>query len=398
MRRGAFAGIVAVVALGVTGSPAGAVTIKVETTADQLETGPGKCALREAVRAAQDDAPFGGCRAGSGKDKVELRAGKTYPLAPSPLPGAIGMPGEVTIRVKGKGRATVNASATDEGAFVADGLDNVLRDLVIRGGDSLIGGGGIHVTSGSSLTVFDSVVKRNRTDVLGGGGIYAGNGELRVVRTTVSGNTADGIPGGGISLNGGNLEVVRSTISGNEAVGGGGIHLASSSGLIENSTIAGNEASGSGGGLYIETGSMTLANATLSGNASDAQGGGTFAIGGTTLTARNSIVAGNAAPTPADGPDCRGDLALGYSLLGDDSGCSGFFPTPDNVIGEPARLRPLADNGGPTKTMALRPGSPARNAGNPNDPGTGGLACAATDQRGVQRPKGPRCDMGAFEG
>jgi hypothetical protein len=74
-----------------------------------------------------------------------------------------------------------------------------------------------------------------------------------------------------------------------------------------------------------------------------------------------------------------------------------LLPHARQRIGEPARLRPLADNGGPTRTMALRPASPARNAGHPDDPGSGPPACAAADQRGVKRPKGPRCDMGAFE-
>src|SRR4029077_10669211 len=66
-------------------------------------------------------------------------------------------------------------------------------------------------------------------------------------------------------------------------------------------------------------------------------------------------------------------------------------PTPD--------LGPLASNGGPTKTQALLPGSPAIDAGNPVPPGSAGDACAATDQRGIVRPQPPggRCDIGAFE-
>ena len=45
-----------------------------------------------------------------------------------------------------------------------------------------------------------------------------------------------------------------------------------------------------------------------------------------------------------------------------------------------------------------QPGSPASDAGNPGVAGSGGLACEATDQRGVARPVGPGCDIGAFEG
>ena len=62
-----------------------------------------------------------------------------------------------------------------------------------------------------------------------------------------------------------------------------------------------------------------------------------------------------------------------------------------------ALLGPLAFNGGPTQTRALLAGSPAIDHGSPAAPGCGGQACTAKDQRGVVRPLGPVCDMGAFE-
>jgi hypothetical protein len=61
----------------------------------------------------------------------------------------------------------------------------------------------------------------------------------------------------------------------------------------------------------------------------------------------------------------------------------------DQVVGDPA-LGALADNGGPAATHALLEGSPAVDAG---DPGP----CPASDQRGVPRPQGPGCDVGAYE-
>jgi cysteine-rich repeat protein len=91
-------------------------------------------------------------------------------------------------------------------------------------------------------------------------------------------------------------------------------------------------------------------------------------------------------------------ISQGYNVVSDNTGnCSVSGTTTGNVIGVDAGLAPLADNGGPTGTHALRPGSPARDAGNPAVPGSGGTACEATDQRGVTRPSGPRCDIGAFE-
>jgi len=60
------------------------------------------------------------------------------------------------------------------------------------------------------------------------------------------------------------------------------------------------------------------------------------------------------------------------------------------IIFDDPLLGPLADNGGPNKTMALQPGSPAIDAGN-------NTTCPGTDQRGILRPQGSICDIGAFE-
>jgi hypothetical protein len=68
----------------------------------------------------------------------------------------------------------------------------------------------------------------------------------------------------------------------------------------------------------------------------------------------------------------------------------------NNVTAGPL-LRPLGDYGGPTPTHSLQPASPAIDAANPNAPGSGPTTCAQEDQRGVTRPQGPVCDIGAFE-
>ncbi len=102
---------------------------------------------------------------------------------------------------------------------------------------------------------------------------------------------------------------------------------------------------------------------------------------------------------PLDGESCRnsGDLiSLGGNL--DSDGTCPFEWTADPLLG------PLADNGGPTLTHALLPGSPAIDAvappdcgydddGDPNTPDRPLL----TDQRGVSRPQGAGCDIGAYE-
>src|SRR5262249_37072133 len=124
----------------------------------------------------------------------------------------------------------------------------------------------------------------------------------------------------------------------------------------------------------------------------------------TSSTLENTILAGNTSAGAS--PDCSGTLiSPGYILVGDASGCdiSESLPLTDQIGGgslpkiDP-RIGPLADNRGATQTHALLQGSPAIDTGNPAAPG-GDVSwfCPATDQRGVARPLGERCDIGAFE-
>jgi hypothetical protein len=110
------------------------------------------------------------------------------------------------------------------------------------------------------------------------------------------------------------------------------------------------------------------------------------------VTLANSILAGNTAQA---GPNCSGAVSSdGHNLLGSDSLCSGFTGTGDLTKQDPL-LGPLGDNGGPTFTMALGTGSPAIDGGDD-------VVCEAPpvkgiDQRGIVRPQGTHCDIGAFE-
>ncbi|MCI0770028.1 MAG: DUF11 domain-containing protein, partial [Chloroflexi bacterium] len=192
---------------------------------------------------------------------------------------------------------------------------------------------------------------------------------------TVSGNTllsgASG-PGGGIGNHIGTMTLTNSTVSGNTTGSSG------DAGGIDNSNGA----------------TLSLNNSTITGNVAGATGGGIRNAIGSTVTFKNTIVAGNSAGTT--GPDCEGALtSQGRNLVGIGTGCpsggTGDLTTAD------AKLGTLGDNGGPTFTHALQSGSPAINAGNPAAPGSGGNACESTDQRGVARPQGAACDIGAFE-
>src|SRR6516165_6935661 len=126
-------------------------------------------------------------------------------------------------------------------------------------------------------------------------------------------------------------------------------------------------------------GTMNVTNSTFSRN-SAGSGGGIFGSTYGTVTARNVIVAVN---TAASSPDIAGQVnSQGHNLIGDSTGGSGYDPT--DLVGTGQNpidpmLGPLADNGGPTQTIALLPGSPALNAGDPTSwtcP-TSGASCAA---------------------
>ena len=176
------------------------------------------------------------------------------------------------------------------------------------------------------------------------------------------------------------------------------------------------DATGFGGGIATNNGpSITLINTTISDN-SAGTGGGIYHSGGAVILLANTIVAGNAAntsgPELGTGPDIFGSVGSGgHNLIGDTSGSNGITNGTNNDIVNPnPGLGTLASNGGPTQTMALQFGSPALNAGdatycaNPLPPPvstTGfygnGNGAGNVDQRGIIRPQGATCDIGAFE-
>ncbi len=211
----------------------------------------------------------------------------------------------------------------------------------------------------------------------------------------VSGNTAGG-NGGGVWKIVGSLTATNSTIANNTAGGnGGGMFLNLDSGnTLTGCTVSGNTAV-SGGGLRILGG--TLTNCTVSDNTASNSGGGLL-IGGA-ATIGNTIVSGNTAPMNNDIGGSSIATDLGHNLFG--AALSATTSGPGNVYTDTPGLASLADNGGPTETMALLPSSPAIDAGSNAliaiDPATG--LPYTTDQRGVPfaRVAGGTVDIGAYE-
>ena len=270
-------------------------------------------------------------------------------------------------------------TASSEGAGIGNnGTLGILNSTVSGNSAGTRGGGIFH--SGEIVAIDGGTVSGN-TAVTDGGGVYNDVGLVYLIRGTVAGNSAT--YGGGI-FNLGTLELTDTTVSNNTAYGGGGIvnFTVGSTVTLNSSTVSGNSAN-QGGGILNDDGAAALSSSTVSGN-SALQGGGIYNYGGGTAIHNNTIVANS-----PSGGNCGGPTAVtssGYNLSSDAT-CA-FAAIGDRQNTNPL-LGPLALNGGPTRTHALLAGSPAAEAGT--------FGCPATDQRGVARPQGLRCDIGAYE-
>ncbi|MFL5798911.1 MAG: choice-of-anchor Q domain-containing protein [Actinomycetota bacterium] len=259
-----------------------------------------------------------------------------------------------------------------------------------------------------------------------GGGMTA-SGRLSMTKTTVDQNhsLAESGSGDAAALAGGldqgsPLSIVASTISRNtikavaqgahtaQAVGGGLRVTDTPPHTITNSTIASNlvraesdATTGTGiavgGGIQTSANSLLLVNTTVArnlvggvANTKTFEGGGLMVAGGTT-TLKATILGLNFAPTSLGGPNCSGPVgSMGNNVLGTVAGCT-FAHKPTDKLNRNPQLGALANNGGPTFTLALLNGSPALDVILP-------AQCAVSvDQRGIHRPQGPRCDVGSFE-
>ena len=215
-----------------------------------------------------------------------------------------------------------------------------------------------------------------------GGGIYGGN--LSLSNSIVRNNAAE--DGGGIS--GGSFHIKNSTISGNTAtVGHGGGIYSRNTLILENSTIANNIAAHSGGGIHFEDGSVS--DSTIVYNTAGF-GGGIYFYGSTnvTKTIKNVILARNTGWQSNGGSDCHGkiDAAENY-IIGNAFRCDIYNGSGNLFYGDPL-IYPIAV--GAPSYYPLLSNSRAIDAVNPS-------TCTSTDQRGISRPQGSACDIGAFE-
>ena len=269
-----------------------------------------------------------------------------------------------------------------------------------NGGPGTGGGGGPSFVSGGTAGNAGNSTGGGGSSGGSGGGIWIAGGPTltrTITNTTITGN-ASGAGGGGGSGTGGTgggvLDALSTKGNGGNGTGGDGGSGGSGAGLdtagaptiVNHATISSSVLGGPGGGGAGNGGGVP-GGVGMGGNGGNATGGaggspgtaGAVLAESVALTLRNTIVSANG------GPSCGGTLTNGgHDIVFPDASCPGTNVDP--------MLQPLASNGGPTQTQALPAASPALDA-----VPVGGAGCAATDQRGVVRPNGPGCDIGAFE-
>lgn len=264
-----------------------------------------------------------------------------------------------------------NVTTSNGGGLDASGGPVALTNVLVYDNQADFSGGGLRIDNGT-LTLNNSRVSNNATLGLSGGGLeVTSDGAAVIVNSTLNNNTS-GLDGGGLFSNGA-VTLTQSTLSNNaaERFGGGLVNVGTLTAL--NSTFSGNQATNTGGGLLNQVG----ANATLTHITVVESPIGRGVVNQGTLTLRNSLIASN---SPSD---CAGSIISQGSNLDTDDTCSASITsaTPGLDVLEPS---------GATATHALLDGSPALDAAL-------ALYCPATDQRGVSRPQGAACDLGAFE-
>ncbi|MCA9772143.1 MAG: hypothetical protein KC466_07020, partial [Myxococcales bacterium] len=310
------------------------------------------------------------------------------------------------------GSTIANNRARNGGGIYGTLTDPVtIRGSVIEGNTSSNSGAGI-MTDRFTLTIVASVIRNNVVDDSpgishNGGGMYVqgqGNqGGITILDSEIAGNEAG--QGGGMSNFGGDFTIRGSTISGNTAaLFGGGIRFVAGNHVVENTTIAGNVVTvtspsglngelGGGGVSAIPTNdgqTITFTNVTLANNTTQIGGQQLFCNrcgADTGIFLRNTIIAG-------DGllPNCEvrfntGPVNSAGGNVGTDASCN-LVDVSDQANVADVMLDMLGDNGGVTRTLALREGSPAIGAAVEAN-------CPANDQRGFGRDMD--CDAGAFE-
>ena len=318
---------------------------------------------------------------------------------------AIGLAGVKLVRSQVR-----NNSADDDGGAI-NGADGsiILRRSRVVGNEAGDAAGGIRTTSGPPrVALRQSSVVGNRAGDLAGG-LEISSEKFLMLNSTVANNRADGNGGGVYSAALTDITINSSTISGNRSIDtggnahGGGLYFDGPSVNMTNSTIANNRADQTGGGIHARDGADLALNAvTVTRNIAVADapsdvklpvaGGGLYRLTSLGFDVRNSLIALNTEGQAGSPSDCGDDgteiNSLGDNLISSTAFDCDAFDQPGDLVRANPKIGKLRRNGGPTKTVALRKGSPAiGKAHHPSAPNR--------DQR--NRKRDSKEDIGAYE-
>ncbi|MEZ4619991.1 MAG: choice-of-anchor Q domain-containing protein [Caldilineaceae bacterium] len=346
-------------------------------------TAQGVCTVRAAVQEAN---------ALPGKQTVALARGvyllNVFPagdrpaVEPSPenhgVTGDLDITGDLEILGLSADQSTLHANNGDRVIEILNGAKVLISDVMLTGGLPLQfdASGGALRNIGGEVTL-RRITATGNVAPNGGGAIHNQSGTMRVEASAFVGNNAgdftstpvqsseavgqagSGAAGGAI-WNEGTLTLANVTISGNQAEQGGGLAVTGGTVVVTNGTIYANSAATDGGGIWTNSDSVRIG---------------------------NTILAGNSAGVT--GPDCTAQVRSdGHNLLSNLTDCTVLGATATNIIDANVGLSALAAADGETYGHPLLETSRAVDAG----------SCAlATDQRGVERPQGQGCDIGALE-
>lgn len=300
-------------------------------------------------------------------------------------------------------------------------------------------GGGVYIqafSGGESATITNSTISNNWAMDTGGLRVASGSMVTRVANSLILGNSTNG-NAGGVRQVGGTLFLAESTMSGNSArFGGGGMYVTGGNTFVSNATISGNSAGSRGGGIQLNTNDVAeISQVTISDNSAGLDGGGIYVTAYARAAAIvHSTIAFNTADSDNNGIGTGGGIAvfvgagnspaalshvivagnkrgpatsndIGATISGSVTAHWSIIEVADatingsnNLVGQDARLAPLAENGGPTRTHALLPSSPAINAGDPGAlPKLNGVPEFDQRRETHSRMEIGRVDIGAFE-
>ncbi len=348
----------------------------------------------------------------------QAASGDTVQVAAGTYQDIVEIPGTITgLTIAGpSGGATVDGKTTTAqvGSVFAldDGANVTISNLTIADGEGVIisdpsplaYGDGVFISQGAVATLTHDTVTENTDSRDGndeGGGVYNA-GTATLTDDTISNNTSTNEGGGGIlTASGTNTTLTDDTIAGNIGLSAGGGLFNAGNTVLTDDTITGNTAAytelgvDAGGGVYNDAGTIHVDADTIANNSAAGPGDSIATDGGSTTD-----VAGTIFGQPTTG-DSLCDIVSGSPWNDDgynisqDTTCG--LSSATSLSSTVADLGALGANGGPTETMLPGSGSPVIDKIPDPTTADGFSLCPGTDQRGMIRPQGLKCDIGSVE-